>query len=165
MAGGNFEASLILLDDLWDGAFQQFVDGPRAVAIPARDILVFADARRADACGELRDVIARVWPGGDHLLSDKLFTRTAGAWTPAPSRRRPRQPVGRRRRHIVCEQGGYLYRFDTGSGALGPIVGKRTWGGLVGILGYPDLMDGGQVTAPDFASGTPTRAGRWRTRA
>ncbi|MBK9966459.1 MAG: PD40 domain-containing protein [Holophagales bacterium] len=31
---------------------------------------------------------------------------------------------------------------------LGPIVGKRTWGGLVGIGGYPALIDGGSVTAP-----------------
>jgi tricorn protease len=26
--------------------------------------------------------------------------------------------------------------------AIGPLVGRRTWGGLVGIGGYPDLMDG-----------------------
>ena len=31
---------------------------------------------------------------------------------------------------------------------LGPIVGVRTWGGLVGIGGYPPLLDGGFVTAP-----------------
>jgi tricorn protease len=35
--------------------------------------------------------------------------------------------------------------------ALGPLVGKRTWGGLVGILGFPVLMDGGRVTAPNLA--------------
>jgi len=34
---------------------------------------------------------------------------------------------------------------------MGPLVGKRTWGGLVGIGGYPALMDGGSVTAPNFA--------------
>ena len=33
---------------------------------------------------------------------------------------------------------------------LGPLVGKRTWGGLVGILGFPVLMDGGSVTAPNL---------------
>ncbi|HMP58843.1 MAG TPA: PDZ domain-containing protein [Gemmatales bacterium] len=38
---------------------------------------------------------------------------------------------------------------------LGPVVGKRTWGGLVGISGYPVLMDGGTVTAPGFAIWTP----------
>jgi tricorn protease len=31
---------------------------------------------------------------------------------------------------------------------VGPLVGTRTWGGLVGIWGYPPLMDGGFVTAP-----------------
>jgi tricorn protease len=34
---------------------------------------------------------------------------------------------------------------------IGPLVGKRTWGGLVGILGFPVLMDGGSVTAPNLA--------------
>ncbi|NNF07412.1 MAG: peptidase S41, partial [Candidatus Eisenbacteria bacterium] len=34
---------------------------------------------------------------------------------------------------------------------MGTIIGRRTWGGLVGILGYPPLMDGGTVTAPNIA--------------
>ncbi len=34
---------------------------------------------------------------------------------------------------------------------LGTLVGKRTWGGLVGILGYPEFIDGGMVTAPNVA--------------
>ncbi len=34
---------------------------------------------------------------------------------------------------------------------IGPLVGTRTWGGLVGIGGYPVLMDGGTVTAPRWA--------------
>jgi len=34
---------------------------------------------------------------------------------------------------------------------LGTIVGKRTWGGLVGVLGYPEFIDGGSVTAPNVA--------------
>ncbi len=34
---------------------------------------------------------------------------------------------------------------------LGPLVGKRTWGGLVGIFGFPGLIDGGGVTAPNLA--------------
>jgi len=32
---------------------------------------------------------------------------------------------------------------------VGTIVGKRTWGGLVGILGFPEFLDGGGVTAPN----------------
>jgi tricorn protease len=34
---------------------------------------------------------------------------------------------------------------------LGTLVGTRTWGGLVGIGGYPTLIDGGSVTAPRYA--------------
>lgn len=34
---------------------------------------------------------------------------------------------------------------------LGPLVGTRTWGGLIGIFGYPPLVDGGGVTAPRVA--------------
>jgi len=34
---------------------------------------------------------------------------------------------------------------------VGTLVGKTTWGGLVGTLGFPELMDGGVVTAPNLA--------------
>ena len=34
---------------------------------------------------------------------------------------------------------------------LGTLVGQRTWGGLVGIGGFPRLIDGGSVTAPRYA--------------
>jgi tricorn protease len=38
---------------------------------------------------------------------------------------------------------------------IGPVVGKRTWGGLVGIGGTPVLMDGGHVTSPSFGFFSP----------
>jgi tricorn protease len=47
--------------------------------------------------------------------------------------------------------GGDLLPWMFRKFSLGPLVGKRTWGGLVGILGFPVLMDGGQVTAPNLA--------------
>jgi tricorn protease len=34
---------------------------------------------------------------------------------------------------------------------VGKLVGTRTWGGLVGIFGFPQLIDGGSVTAPNLA--------------
>ncbi len=34
---------------------------------------------------------------------------------------------------------------------IGPLVGMKTWGGLVGIGGYPTLIDGGHITAPRWA--------------
>jgi tricorn protease len=35
--------------------------------------------------------------------------------------------------------------------AIGPIIGEKTWGGLIGIGGYPPLLDGGRVMAPRWA--------------
>jgi len=34
---------------------------------------------------------------------------------------------------------------------LGKLIGKTTWGGLVGVLGYPEFIDGGSVSAPNVA--------------
>jgi tricorn protease len=47
--------------------------------------------------------------------------------------------------------GGDLLPWMFRQNKLGPLVGKRTWGGLVGVLGFPVLMDGGMVTAPNLA--------------
>jgi tricorn protease len=33
---------------------------------------------------------------------------------------------------------------------MGPIIGTRTWGGLVGVSMFIELMDGGTLTAPDY---------------
>mgnify|MGYP000134251318 CR=1 FL=1 len=43
---------------------------------------------------------------------------------------------------------------------LGPLIGKRTWGGLIGIAVNPDLIDGGSLVVPYFRFFTPE--GQWR---
>ena len=42
---------------------------------------------------------------------------------------------------------------------LGPLIGARTWGGLIGISGAPGLIDGGMVTVPTFRMYNPD--GTW----
>ena len=42
---------------------------------------------------------------------------------------------------------------------LGPLIGGRTWGGLIGISGAPTLIDGGGVTVPTFRMYNPD--GTW----
>lgn len=42
---------------------------------------------------------------------------------------------------------------------LGKLIGKRTWGGLIGIYDYPILMDGGMFTSPRMAIFSPD--GEW----
>ncbi|MBK5257378.1 MAG: PDZ domain-containing protein, partial [Vicinamibacteria bacterium] len=51
--------------------------------------------------------------------------------------------------------GGDLLPWMFRKFSMGPLIGKRTWGGLVGILGFPVLMDGGTITAPNLAIWTP----------
>ena len=46
---------------------------------------------------------------------------------------------GRRRVPVLLPRGG-----------LGPLIGTRTWGGLIGLAGPPELIDGGDVTVPTF---------------
>jgi tricorn protease len=42
---------------------------------------------------------------------------------------------------------------------LGPLIGTRTWGGLIGISGAPGLIDGGSITVPTFRMYNPD--GTW----
>ena len=79
---GDFEASIILLDDLWDGEFRQFVTGEYAAAIPARDLLAFCDSSSADGIAELQRIIERVQPTGDHLLTRAIYVRRDSRWQP-----------------------------------------------------------------------------------
>jgi len=42
---------------------------------------------------------------------------------------------------------------------LGPLIGTRTWGGLIGVTGAPGLIDGGYITVPTFRMYNPD--GTW----
>ena len=63
---------------------------------------------------------------------------------------------------LINEQagsGGDYMPYTFRQSGLGPLIGKRTWGGLVGIGGYPQLVDGGAVTAPRWGIWFPN--GKW----
>ena len=47
--------------------------------------------------------------------------------------------------------GGDAFPYYFRAAGLGPLIGTRTWGGLIGISGSPDLVDGGRLTAPTFS--------------
>ena len=42
---------------------------------------------------------------------------------------------------------------------IGPLIGTRTWGGLIGISGMPNLIDNGRITSPSFRMYDPS--GEW----
>lgn len=47
--------------------------------------------------------------------------------------------------------GGDAFPYYFRKLGLGPLIGERTWGGLVGISGNPDFVDGGSISVPRFA--------------
>ena len=59
----------------------------------------------------------------------------------------------------LAGSGGDLFPFLFKQAGLGPLIGTRTWGGLVGISGNPGLIDGGGVTVPTF--GFYEKDGTW----
>jgi tricorn protease len=55
--------------------------------------------------------------------------------------------------------GGDAFPFYFKKMGLGPLIGTRTWGGLIGLSGGPSLVDGGQLTVPTFRF--MTTEGQW----
>jgi len=66
-------------------------------------------------------------------------------------------PGGALHGHMVCIANQYSasdgdnFPYFFREYGLGPIIGKRTWGGVVGIRDFPSLLGGGYVTVPEFA--------------
>jgi tricorn protease len=47
---------------------------------------------------------------------------------------------------------GDIFPYMFRQAGLGPLIGKRTWGGVVGITDHGPLLDGGSVFVPQFAT-------------
>ena len=50
----------------------------------------------------------------------------------------------------LAGSGGDMFPWLFKHNKLGPVIGTRTWGGLVGISGNPGLIDGGSISVPTF---------------
>jgi tricorn protease len=59
----------------------------------------------------------------------------------------------------MAGSGGDLMPYMFKRRKIGPLVGKRTWGGLVGTWDTPQLLDGGSMIAP--RGGFFDRDGKW----
>jgi tricorn protease len=95
--------------------------------------------------GQLADYIV------DHLrrpLMSKVVTRDGHDWSS------PSEAIYGPKVMMINEMsgsGGDALPWYFRKAGIGPLIGKKTWGGLVGIGGYPELIDGGHVTAPRAA--------------
>jgi tricorn protease len=95
--------------------------------------------------GQLADYII------DYLrrpMMSKVVTREGHDWSS------PSEAIYGPKVMIINEMsgsGGDALPWYFRKAGIGQLIGKKTWGGLVGIGGYPELIDGGHVTAPRAA--------------
>jgi tricorn protease len=89
------------------------------------------------------------------IFLQRLDKKIHGFWTRRYSHDQT-SPALATRAHLVlltnrqAGSGGdelpYVFRFRN----MGPIIGTRTWGGLVGVSMFISLIDNGGLTAPDY---------------
>lgn len=76
VAGGYYEASVLLFDEFWAREVGRLRGDP-AIAIPARDVLVFADSTNPKAVTELRRHARDIHADAAYALSPLIFRRRA----------------------------------------------------------------------------------------
>ena len=75
-AGGEFDASLLLADNIWSGGKVK-VDGDIVVAVPAKDVLIATGSHNAPGLARLRAAAAK-FAGGSNGLTSALFVYRDG---------------------------------------------------------------------------------------
>jgi tricorn protease len=89
------------------------------------------------------------------IFLSRLDKKINSYWTRRYSHHQ-QSPAAATRAHLVC-----LTNRQAGSGGdefpmlfrkkgMGPVIGTRTWGGLVGVSMFLQMVDGGGLTAPDY---------------
>ena len=82
-AGGDYTASLLLFDDVWN-TLSQSVEGDIVAAVPSRDVVLFTGARSTDGIEWIKRKAHEIHEGGDHVVSQTLFRRVSGEWKLSP---------------------------------------------------------------------------------
>jgi tricorn protease len=108
---------------------------------------------RFNGRGQVADYVIEVL--NRPLLSWNSFRYGAMQKTPAGSIQGPKVMIV----NEMAGSGGDMMPWMFRETKTGTLVGKRTWGGLIGVLGFPTLMDGGTITAPNVRIFSP--AGEW----
>jgi uncharacterized protein YtpQ (UPF0354 family) len=77
-AGDTYEASLLLLDELWsNGQIRDKVDGDIVVAVPVKDVLLVTGSHNRVGLGQLRKITARL-AAGPYALTSSLYVYRDG---------------------------------------------------------------------------------------
>lgn len=80
-AGGDFEASLLLIDDIWTGGAFGF-DGEIVVAVPARDVLLITGSNDAAGLAKVEELARATVGESSYALTTTLFVYRAGKFEP-----------------------------------------------------------------------------------
>lgn len=78
-AGGDYDASLLLLDSVWDD-MKPAVSGEIVAALPARDTLLVTGSENQKALAEFKKVVPKIYAESPYHLTSKLFVRRDGKW-------------------------------------------------------------------------------------
>jgi hypothetical protein len=78
-AGGTFEASLLLLDEIWQEQ-EKAVEGELVAAVPARDMLIFTGSHSQTGMAALREIVQQTMEHGSYTVSSTLLVRRHGHW-------------------------------------------------------------------------------------
>jgi len=79
VTGGDLEASLLLLDDVWARVALNLT-GEMIACVPARDVVLFADTASEGAVARMGEIADEILEDGDHVISSTLLRRTSRGW-------------------------------------------------------------------------------------
>jgi tricorn protease len=147
LSGGKL--AYVYLPDTGEGGFTNF----NRYYFAQTDIQGAVIDERFNAGGQVADYIVEAM--GRHIESYWAPRYGAIEHTPNAAIYGPKVMIA----NEVSGSGGDALPWLFKQAKLGTLVGKRTWGGLVGISEIPVLMDGGHVTSPSVAFFSPK--GEW----
>lgn len=147
-SGGKI--AYVYLPDTGAGGYQFF--NRMFFAQADKEALIVDDRRNGggQAANYITELLSRAHLGG-WKDRDGLIFNTPGSAIHGPKAMLIDQDAG---------SGGDFLPYAFQRLGLGPLIGKRTWGGLIGISANPPLIDGGQLVVPYFRFFTPE--GEWR---
>lgn len=76
-AGGSYEASLLLLDEVWSGKVVP-VEGEAVVSIPTRDLLLLTGTKTPGGIARLQEIATKSASESSYRLTGTLFVRRDG---------------------------------------------------------------------------------------
>jgi Protein of unknown function (DUF1444) len=79
-AGGDYTASLLLFDGMWD-ELANLVEGELVAIVPSRDVLIFTGTQSKEGLIAIREQATKIAATGSYLISETLIVRSGGQWT------------------------------------------------------------------------------------